>query len=419
MNKDSFKISRWLDKKALTPLRSGGLGPQIPPVVRYQGILLALVTFAFVAPRLYTVGTNIVTETYRLGALRLLTNDCPYRLPLGGGDRFEYSPFFALIYLPLSMLPAKAQALTWALVNCLIFWWGVCSWFRIERQTSRWLILAFLACSVEANISLLYQQINAAIIGLMLISFARFRDGHTFLAGILLTLATNIKPLPALTAFALLFTFNRNFFLGCFFGSLLCLFAPVLWIGWGTNWTYHVAWYGTLKETMILFRLEQVDIATLLGRVGWGGVGTVLQYTILGLTALTLIWAALQKNIPWAAWIATATSGLLISSPRSESPTFVLIAPAYLFLTSLIEDETRSRPWRSVLFGVLYFSAFLTTFCFTDLWPKRIWNPLALHYATKTIGTTLMWCLSISLLVRSLVGERAHRPLLINHPLPV
>lgn len=72
--------------------------------VKWAAVIAAF-TLLFATPLLLRQGTNIVTETYRLGTLRFFHGLNPYELPLPGGDRFEYSPFFCILYAPFAFLP--------------------------------------------------------------------------------------------------------------------------------------------------------------------------------------------------------------------------------------------------------------------------------------------------------------------------
>jgi hypothetical protein len=106
-------------------------------------------------------------------------------------------------------------------------------------------------------------------------------------------------------------------------------------------------------------------------------------------------------------FVATNIAFALLSSPRTESPTFVLIAPAYLFLAREWLDQPRAARWPGL--AALAAAMFLITLGFNDLWPKRIFNPVALHFVTKSIGTFVLWLMSGTLILAETVGSWRER----------
>jgi hypothetical protein len=349
---------------------------------------------------MFKVGTNIVTETYRMGAERLVRGENPYAPPRPGADRFEYSPAFALLYAPLQHLPSKWQAFAWAAFNCALFWLGIGAWFCWRRGESAWLVAAVLVCAMELNISVLYQQTNAALIGLTLLGLAAFRDEKFFRAGLLLAIATELKLLPGIFAFALMFSRNRSYWFGLGVGGLLAFLAPALMVGWTKNLALHQAWIHDLFETMKMVRPGQLDLVSVLGRWGVGNLAIILKWIVVAVSMGLLFTASANRRISWEPWIAIGVSCLLLVSPRSESPTFVLVAPAYILLTAFFIRDSRS-PWaKTVGLVLLALIAFFITVAFTDLWARKSWAFIDVGYPAKTLGTALLWLLAILVLAR-------------------
>lgn len=366
-----------------------------------QWLGFTLLSWLSVVPRMAREGTNIVTETYRLGTLRFWAGVDPYALPLLGGDRYEYSPFFCLLYSPFAFLPLKIQALSWALFNCGVFWAGVCLWVRIEKKNFWPLLLAFIATSVELNISVLYQQINALLIGLSLIALHLYKERKFAWAGFLITLATNLKTIPVIFALPLFFPLRKEFFKGCLLGSFFTLFFPVLFVGWNKNIFFHEQWIERLLSSFVLLRGDELNIASLFGSFSLAKTGVVLQISILILSMGLLVFSSLRaKQLPNFYWPVIAGCCLLLVSPRTESPTFVFMAPGYVLLTKACLDDERSKAGAILLALVIVF--FCTTFIFTDAWPRHAWRPLGPGYPSKTLGTLLLWLLAVIGLLRGL-----------------
>lgn len=356
---------------------------------RVQCLLFSVVSWLAVLPRLGQTGTNIVTETYRLGTLRFWSGVDPYALPLLGGDRFEYSPFFCLLYTPFAYLPLPIQAATWALFNATVFWIGIFLWVRLRRESFGWRLIGFVIASMELNISLLYQQVNALLIGLSLIGVYLFAQNRRMAGGFLLAVATNLKTLPGIFSIPLLFSFDKRYWVGVCAGSAFTLLLPALPLGVSTDVLLHVRWLERMIDSLHLVRPDQLDIASILQSLGWTSGTGAPALAVLLISVACLSWVAFHGT-PSFAWCALGSTALLLASPRTESPTFVLMAPAFIFaVQEALKTPVGIRRWGRL--GIFLLAGMLTTVIFTDLWPDAWSNPLGVRYATKTLGALLIW----------------------------
>lgn len=394
--KDAFRIS-W------TPARMTSFRPGKKFWV--QCLLLSVVVFASVVPFLVRGGTNVVTDTYTMATERLWGGSSPYHGPTPGRgvtDWFKYSPLFALLYKPLTLFDPIGHALLWAWLNIFIFWMGVSAWFEFGRKTHWGLWAALIAAAMEVNISNLYQQINPLLTGMILLALAAYRDHRDGASGTVLALATNIKVFPA--PFLLLLGIpNRNRYrlaaLGCLLGSVL---VPVLVVGWNQNLLFHSEWVGALiKDT---HRQGIADLGSFLGRIGFPR-GDFVRHAVM-LTTIAALGLPLirRQEPPWGLWFSLGATAILLWNPRTESPTFVLGAPAYLFVMDSVLGESR---FRKAGMGVVLICMFLITVSFTEVWPKSIWDPYrTLTYASKTVGTLVLWGLANILFFRRLTNDQ-------------
>ncbi len=353
-----------------------------------QVILLTLYSWLLLAPGLVKTGKNIVTQTYERAAHHIWLGESPYAPPNGNGDLFKYSPSFAALYGAFAYLPDRIQALAWALLGAFVFWTGVSRW-KIFSAKNSWLHWAALALvSMELDISLRYQQVNALIVGLVLLGLADYRDKKFKSSGFWLALGTNFKILPGVFVFALPWCgpFLRSFGL-----TTLGLFlAPTLFLGPLGALTAHLDWGRALGSDMGSAGL--LDLESVLSRLGFPLFGTTLRAGVATLTLLILL--KLRKSaadgILTASGFTFVASALLLLSPRTESPTFVLVAPAYLLLVLEWTGDKKKNHYLSTL----AICAMLITFCYTDFWPKQAWDPRAGNYFTKVFGCFGLWILS-------------------------
>lgn len=358
-----------------------------------QALALASLSWLLVAPWLLRTGTNIVTKTYETSAVRLWAGVSPYlQPPPGAGDWHKCSPFFSLLYSPLAQLPPGAQAAIWAAVNALVFWAGVSRWFRLEKKSAWWAWVALLATSMELDGSLRYQQTNALLAGIILFGIADYRDGRFFRSGLVLAIGSDLKILPAIFALPLLFRpWRKEYAKGLALGSLVAFLAPALVVGLARDVGFHLDWARLLLRDLGAPGL--LDIESVLSSLGTApALARAVRLGVIGVSLLLLF----ARRLPLPIWTALGLYTVLLASPRTESPTFVLMAPTYVLVARYLAEE--GAGWREA--AALGVGFFFVTFTFNDLWPKQLWNPLPLHYVTKTLGVIPLWVLSAFLLMR-------------------
>jgi hypothetical protein len=354
--------------------------------------VLTLLTAIFVTPYLFLKGTNIVTHTYAFGSNQFWLGLSPYVDPNGAGDWFKYSPLFAYLYSPFALLKSSVQAGVWGITNMFFFWLGVSVWFPWSKLESKWLLLGFVLCSMEADGSFRYQQMNAALVGLTLLSLYLYKEKRFFVSGFLICLVANIKLLPGLFLFGLCFPVNRKYIQGILAGIVLCLTVPLYVWGFDKTWAYHLDWFGLLLRDTQSDGI--LDVATVLKRYGFTQAKTWALYPISLVSLILFIIARIKPRMfDWDIWIPLGLLTLLLVSPRTESPTFVLAAPAYIFLLRNILKS--SRPNREITLVLWGLGIFLTTLCMNDIWPRVVWNPASWLQANKTLGIFILWGLAV------------------------
>ncbi len=355
---------------------------------RTQALLFILLTWLFVTPQLWRSGTNIVTDTYARAAAHFWAGENVYTAPQGRGDWFKYSPFFAGVYGIFTLGSSPVQALLWALCCLSFFWLGISRWFVFGKESSGWMWLALLFCSIEADICTRYQQVNTMMVGLVLWALAEAREGRLARSGGALALATNLKVLPVFFAIPLFYPWNRRYGLGFFAVTLALIVVPALWLGWSGMLQAHYEWYRVLTRDMDTRGL--LDLQTVLMQLGLKGLGANVRWTLLTLTLTLLIWMRRPAAwSDWGNWYTLAATTALLFNPRTESPTFVLLGPSYLFLMRDALHQNGLRRYAGYLFVTVV--GFGVSLSFSDLWPKSIWDPRASGYIVKTLGCLLLW----------------------------
>jgi Glycosyltransferase family 87 len=362
------------------------------PNLSQQIAILTLLTACMVLPHLWLNGTNVVTHSYAFGTRQFWLGSSPYANPQGMSDWFKYSPLFAWLYTPYAFLSSPFQSSLWGLTNIFFFWTGVSLWFPWKNLDSKWLWAGFVFCSMEADGSFRYQQLNCALVGLTLVATYLYQQKKYFWAGVLLSFLANIKILPGLFLLGLFFPMRKRYCLGILLSSIICIGVPSLFWGLSKSWTYHVDWITLLTHDTQTDGL--LDIATVLKRIGFSDTKLWALYPISILSLIVMLWPRIRpSSFSWDLWMSLGLFSLLLINPRTESPTFVLGGPAYLFLLRFI----LSLPQKRKLFplGLWCLGVFFTTFCMNDLWPRVLWDPGSWLQLNKTLGVFLLWFVSL------------------------
>ncbi|NBX68419.1 MAG: DUF2029 domain-containing protein [Proteobacteria bacterium] len=368
-----------------------------------QIVILSLITILFVVPYLFINGTNIVTHTYAFGSRQFWEGLSPYTDPRGAGDWFKYSPLFAWFYTPFAKLNSSLQAGCWGLFNIVCFWAGVSVWFPWKKLESKWLWLGFVLCSMEADGSFRYQQMNASLIGLSLLGLYFYKEGRLHQAGFWLTLVSNIKILPGLFLAGLLLPPKKKYIQGIVAGAFVCLIVPMIFWGFSKTVSFHEDWYLLLRRDTNTDGL--LDVATVLKTLGFKDTKLWALYplSVLSIFLFFVFWLK-KKTFEWNLWIPLGLYTLLLVNPRTESPTFVLGGPGYLFLQRYALGLTGPLKYATFVFWSL--GIFFTTLCMNDIWPKVIWNPSSWLQMNKTFGIFILWVLSVVLVTRQMISKK-------------
>lgn len=350
--------------------------------------MLALLSTFIVAPAHIKTGTNVVTKTYEFAADAIGNQSNPYGSTGPERDIYKYGPVFAILYLPLGKLDPVSQAIAWAFFVSSVFWFGflkLASAFGLfmPKTKSFWIFLAL--ASLELDGSLRYQQVNGLLIGLAMVGWALVVKRKEFRALLALVFASFLKALPLPFVGVLLLESRKR----VFSVSILSLFfflIPVWFLGWQQNLQWHLSWWETLRADSLAPGL--LDVKTVFGRMGFLRVGigvSIFVGTVTGVVFIERVFRGRLRDTAALFFLGVLT--ILLLNPRTESPTFVWASPAMFFL---------GIQCKHILNKVCFAAAvFLMSICFSDIWPKSLWNPLELDYAPKIWGALLLWLLAL------------------------
>ncbi len=163
-------------------------------IVRARRWLLALylTTAVFVTVQQGVLGRSNNFAVFRAAAVNLLEHRDLYAAhPEQHVDLYKYSPSFALLFLPFTVVPFALALLIWSLLNSLLLWYAVRRLLP-DRQATLVLALVYL----EVVFAMQYAQSNGLVTALLLLAFLALEEGRELRAALFIGVDTFIKIFP-------------------------------------------------------------------------------------------------------------------------------------------------------------------------------------------------------------------------------
>jgi hypothetical protein len=321
-------------------------------------------------------------------AANILSGQNPYA-PQQGLNFFKYSPLAGLLTVPFSLLVDEIGMFLFVFLQFWMFLWGFWYWartagFRLEKSLAVFL-LAFISIIFDTTVNVQNCQVNAWILGLMLIGAAQYAEGKFIKSGLLLSLASNLKLFPFTLGLCFLTGFKKKYWIAFGGGLFLWFMLPALILGWDRNlvllnqWIDLMAWDQTRS-------LNMLDIGSFLerhfGLSAWfRNPLAVFVGLLIGLGTWMLF---RQKKYSFLCRFLLPINGLyiLLFSYLSESATSILAVP----LIFLLAMEFLSVPRLQWIFIILWVLALvLVPLFYSDMVPVE-WSRWARDFHLKTLG---------------------------------
>ena len=307
----------------------------------YQLLLAALLLGVLSAFAFHASDKMADFEVYWRGASRAAAAEPLYRAD-DEHYRFKYLPAFAVLTIPLSVMPLPAAKIVWftACVGLLVLLISTSLRLLPERRRSAALLvlLAALALGKFFGHELILGQVNILFGVLAAMAFLAMKGRNQLLAGVLIGLTIAIKPYGVLFLPWLAARRKMASVVGAVVTAGAIALLPVAIYGWSETIALHQAWWNTVSETTPsnLVNPDNVSFASMW--VKWLGAGT--PATVLAVaTALAALGAAVLVFVRRAglAFPEALEGSLLLMlvpllSPQGWDYVLLLAAPAVLLL---------------------------------------------------------------------------------------
>ena len=349
-----------------------------------------------------------------------------YDIPNQLGIYYLYPPLFAIINIPLTLIPIDLAIVIWCVVTVVLLGWSIAvfyramtgvSFFAIPSKT-RWTIGVFSVLLVERFIEthLVLSQANALILAASVAGLYLWSREKNAPSGLALGISLIIKPLTY--PFGILFLARRDFrvLISMIVGALGGVLLPALVFGFERNLQYHMEWfekvilkhqpgYAGWVDTFNLSLQAQLfrfftDIPSFYHGTSqyaftiWrapSGILTVANWILLLTVPLLIILFAIRfrNSAPlvskWGS-VAFVFSLIPLSSTVAQEHHFVLLLPACVYVVYLWAERGLDERWfRGLVIGF---------FVLTELTTRKIWgvflSEVFIALGCMTFGTLLL-----------------------------
>lgn len=383
-------------------------------VFRLFAVLAICAAVAIVAissgKQLRRTNTRGDVEVYVHGARLALAGEDLYAVPEPRGNQYYlYLPLFALVAIPLALVPIQVTVVFWTAFSVALAAWIVAAFYRAMTGESffalpergRWAI-GFFSILLTLR-ALLYHfdlgQANLLVIAIAVAGLVQLRSGRPFVAGLALGLAPALKTvaLPLWIPFAV----QRRWrvLAGIAAGAALGLLLPALYFGFERNAAYVSHWLNEVILPVTDLRATRhwplrmnFSLAAQVYRffgdvVAFDHRGQVYSVTIAALpdgvvhalarvaTVLVAAAVALYARIHGrreelvALWGAVALAFCLAPafSPMAHKHYWVMLLPAHVYVVYLWSIAGVADRWFRGLVVVSFIVAMLSTTLFSGL----------------------------------------------------
>ena len=315
-----------------------------------MGLLIALALWVFV----YKAGPKMPDfEVYWRVAARAAQAEPLYR-ESDGHFVFKYLPAFAVLAIPIALLPLLASKFVWffgsiALLVALV---RMAVTLPVERRKPlRWLVIVTVVSLLKFYAhELVLGQVNILFAVIATGAFLAMKARREVTAGALIVLAIVIKPYAVLFVPWLIARRQLPSIASACAGLAVVLLLPATIYGWNGNIDLHREWWRTVTETTApnLSIYDNVSVAGMFYRwVGPGDLSARLAYgtglVLLGVAALVFF---LRRGIAFPEGVEGALLLTLMPllSPQGWDYVFLIATPAIVYLANYL--DLLPRPMR-------------------------------------------------------------------------
>lgn len=297
-------------------------------------------------------------------------------------DFYKYTPSFSVFFGLFTIFPFWLGLNLWNLLNALVLFFAIYYLPGLRNSQKGWVLLIVL---LELMGSLMNEQSNALIAGLLVFSFGMLENKNFFLAPLFIVLTIFIK-LFGVVGFALFLFYPQKWKLALFSlgWTLVIILLPFIFIDYDQ--------YVLLLRSYSHLLANDPIISNGFSVMGWlnswfsmDANSLIVVLTGAGLFLLPLVRFNAFKYLSFKyLTLASILIWIVIFNHKAESPTYI-IAMTGVALWFIKREKSILN---IVLFGL---AIIFTSMSGTDLFPRTIRVEFFQAYAVKALPCILIW----------------------------
>jgi hypothetical protein len=297
-------------------------------------------------------------------------------------DLFKYTPTFSVFFGFFTLIPDWLGLNLWNLLNAFVFLSAIYYLPRLNNTQKGWLLLIVLQ---EFMVSMMGEQSNALIAGLLVFSFGLLENKKLLIASLCIVLAVFIK-LFGVVGFALFLFYPQKWKLALYSlgWTLVLLLIPFIYIDYEQYMSLFTSYGNMLTNDHIISNGFSV--------MGWlnswfslnvGSLVVVLTGAGVFLLPLARIRAYKYFSFKYLT-LASLLLWIVIFNHKAESPTYIIAMTG----VALWFIEGKKSPINIIL---LVLALVLTSLSSTDIFPTSLRTDFIQPYAIKAFPCILIW----------------------------
>jgi hypothetical protein len=297
-------------------------------------------------------------------------------------DLFKYTPTFSVFFGFFTLFPDWLGLNLWNLLNAFVFLSAIYYLPRLNNTQKGWVLLIVLQ---EFMVSMMGEQSNALIAGLLVFSFGLLENKKLLIASLCIVLTVFIK-LFGVVGFALFLFYPQKWKLALYSlgWTLVLLLIPFIYIDYGQYMSLFTSYGNMLNNDHIISNGFSV--------MGWlnswfslnvGSLVVVLTGAGVFLLPLARIRAYKYFSFRYLT-LASLLLWIVIFNHKAESPTYIIAMTG----VALWFIEGKKSPINIIL---LVLALVLTSLSSTDIFPTSLRTDFIQPYAIKAFPCILIW----------------------------
>jgi hypothetical protein len=300
-------------------------------------------------------------------------------------DKFFYSPPFAMLFIPFSLIPTAVSIFLWLLLGALLFYVALQKFPITASQKT----IVFCISLIDLVNSFQNLQTNALNTALMLFIFICLSTDRPMWAALCITICLSIKIYPA--AVGLLFVFYPNkikFLVWCALFTALLFVLPLLLLPKDYYFSSLQNWVITVSEDA---NDKTIYNSPSLVGINYSWFSRPINHFYIELTGLFLVFVPLLKLLKKQIdanfillYLAFIMLFVIVFNHAAESATFV-IAVTGAAIWYAVSPKSKVN---QVLLVLLFVACILTP---TDIYPEWIRKEYFMPLKIRVVPCILIW----------------------------